>query len=94
MENHSGTEVGIVGLPGGWVPVPDAEPEPGVRPGAGNRGTRFPAIHAFCAPARKLGGDNADFVYLQAWIDGESVYKIPGNEGSARHGRAAAGTDP
>ena len=30
----------------------------------------FPAIHAFCAPDRKLGGDNADFVYLQAWIDG------------------------
>src|SRR5690242_3992912 len=46
--------------------------------------TRFPAIHAFCAPDRKLGGDNVDFVYLQAWIDGESVYKISGNKGSAR----------
>jgi hypothetical protein len=46
--------------------------------------TRFPAIHAFCGPNRKLGGDNADFVYLQAWIDGESVYKISGNRGTAR----------
>ena len=46
--------------------------------------TRYPAIHAFCAPDRKLGGDNAEFVYLQAWIDGQSVYKITGNKGSAR----------
>ena len=46
--------------------------------------TKYPAIHAFCAPDRKLGGDNADFVYLQAWIDGESVYKITGKKGSAR----------
>ncbi|MBV9953305.1 MAG: hypothetical protein JO291_15230, partial [Acidimicrobiia bacterium] len=46
--------------------------------------TRFPVIHPFCGPARKLGGDNADFVYLQAWIDGSSTYKITGNRGSAR----------
>jgi len=46
--------------------------------------TRYPMLHAFCAPDRKLGGDNADFVYLQAWIDGQSVYKITGNKGSAR----------
>lgn len=46
--------------------------------------TKYPAVHAFCAPNRKLGGDNADFVYLQAWIDGESMYKITGNKGSAR----------
>ena len=46
--------------------------------------TRYPMIHAFCAPNRKLGGDNADFVYLQAWIDGRSVYKVTGNKGSAR----------
>lgn len=45
---------------------------------------RFPAIHPFCGPSRKLGGDNADFVYLQAWIDGSSTYKITGNRGSAR----------
>src|SRR5687768_3356744 len=45
---------------------------------------RYPAIHPFCAPNRKLGGDNADFVYLQAWIDGSSVYKITGNRGTAR----------
>ncbi|MGE0388096.1 MAG: hypothetical protein AB7Q97_25505 [Gammaproteobacteria bacterium] len=48
------------------------------------RDTRFPALHAFCAPDRKLGGDNADFVYLQAWIDGNSVYKISGRKGTAR----------
>ncbi|MDB5970356.1 MAG: hypothetical protein JWQ90_2806 [Hydrocarboniphaga sp.] len=46
--------------------------------------TKYPALHAFCAPNRKLGGDAADFVYLQAWIDGESVYKISGNKGTAR----------
>jgi hypothetical protein len=46
--------------------------------------TRYPMLHKFCAPDRKLGGDNADFVYLQAWIDGRSVYKITGNKGSAR----------
>jgi hypothetical protein len=46
--------------------------------------TRYPVIHPFCGPSRKLGGDNADFVYLQAWIDGDSTYKIAGNRGSAR----------
>jgi len=48
------------------------------------RDSRYPTFHAFCAPDRKLGGDNADFVYLQAWIDGRSVYKITGNKGTAR----------
>src|ERR1044072_335723 len=46
--------------------------------------TRFPVIHAFCTPFCKLGGDSADFVYQQAWIDGESVYRICGNKGTAR----------
>lgn len=46
--------------------------------------TQFPALHAFCGPNRKLGGDAADFVYLQAWIDGQSIYKISGNIGTAR----------
>jgi hypothetical protein len=46
--------------------------------------TRYPALHAFCGPSRKLGGDAADFIYQQAWIDGESVYKISGNKGTAR----------
>ena len=46
--------------------------------------TKFPVIHAFCTPFCKLGSDNADFVYQQAWIDGESVYKISGNRGTAR----------
>ncbi len=48
------------------------------------KNTRYPALHPFCTPSRKLGGDAADFVYLQAWIDGESVYRISGNKGSAR----------
>jgi hypothetical protein len=48
------------------------------------RNTRYPAIHAFCTPYCKLGGDNADFTYQQAWIDGKSVYRISGTKGSAR----------
>lgn len=46
--------------------------------------TRYPVIHPFCAPNRKLGGDNADFVYQQAWIDGSSIYRITGRRGTAR----------
>ena len=46
--------------------------------------TKFPALHAFCNPTRKLGGDAADFVYIQAWIDGQSAYRISGNRGTAR----------
>lgn len=48
------------------------------------RDTRYPLLHAFCNPTRKLGGDCADFVYQQAWIDGNSVYRISGNRGTAR----------
>lgn len=48
------------------------------------RNTRFPVIHAFCSPFCKLGGDAADFTYQQAWIDGESTYRISGNRGTAR----------
>jgi hypothetical protein len=46
--------------------------------------TRFPVIYTFCTPFCKLGGDNADCVYQQAWIDGESVYKISGTKGTVR----------
>jgi len=46
--------------------------------------TRYPMLHAFCTPTRKLGGDAADFTYRQAWIDGHNVYRISGNTGSAR----------
>ena len=46
--------------------------------------TRYPVLHAFCSPHRKLGGDAADFTYIQAWIDGQSVYRIHGNVGTAR----------
>lgn len=43
----------------------------------------YPALHAFNHPTRKLGGDCADFIYLQAWIDGNSTYRITGNRGTA-----------
>ena len=46
--------------------------------------TKFPVLHTFCTPFCKLGSDNADFVYQQAWIHGESVYRISGNRGTAR----------
>lgn len=46
--------------------------------------TRYPVIHTFCNPTRKLGGDSADFTYQQAWIDGLSTYRITGNRGTAR----------
>jgi hypothetical protein len=48
------------------------------------RDTRYPKLHDFCNPTRKLGGDNADYLYIQAWIDGKSAYKITGNRGTAR----------
>ncbi|MBB2991832.1 hypothetical protein FHR72_003322 [Mycolicibacterium iranicum] len=48
------------------------------------RDTRYPSLHAFCGPHRKLGGDCADFTYQQAWIDGESTYRIVGDRGTAR----------
>ncbi len=46
--------------------------------------TGYPLLHAFCTPTRKLGGDAADFTYRQAWIDGQHLYRISGNTGSAR----------
>ena len=48
------------------------------------KNTEYPVIHAFCTPFCKLGGDNAEYTYQQAWIDGESVYRISGNIGTAR----------
>lgn len=45
--------------------------------------TRYPVVHPFCTPLRKLGGDCADFTYHQAWIDGEHAYRITGNRGDA-----------
>ena len=47
------------------------------------KNTRYPALHLFNSPTRKLGGDCADFIYLQAWIDGHSTYRISGNRGTA-----------
>ena len=52
--------------------------------GLETRDTSYPALHAFCTPTRKLGSDAADFLYLQAWIDGDSVYRVSGNRGTAR----------
>ncbi len=48
------------------------------------RDTRYPLLHPFCTPTRKLGGDAADFTYRQAWIDGHHPYRITGNTGTAR----------
>lgn len=47
------------------------------------RNTRYPQIHTFSHPTRKLGGDCADFLYQQAWIDGMSTYRITGERGTA-----------
>jgi hypothetical protein len=51
--------------------------------GLETKDTRYPALHNFCTPTRKLGGDAADFVYHQAWIDGQSVYRLYGQRGTA-----------
>ena len=48
------------------------------------RDTRYPALHTFSSPTRKLGGDCADFTYQQAWIDGHSSYRLIGTRGTAR----------
>jgi len=48
------------------------------------RDTRYPALHTFCGPTRKLGGDCADFTYQQAWIDGRSTYRLTGHRGTSR----------
>jgi hypothetical protein len=45
---------------------------------------RYPLMHRFCSPTRKLGGDCADFIYQQAWIDGRSQYRITGDRGTVR----------
>ncbi len=48
------------------------------------KNTQYPAFQVFCSPTRKLGSDNADCIYIQAWVDGNSVYKVSGNRGTAR----------
>ena len=48
------------------------------------RDTRYPVLHTFCGPTRKLGGDSADFTYQQAWIDGQSTYRLIGSRGTSR----------
>jgi hypothetical protein len=48
------------------------------------RDTGYPALHTFCGPTRKLGGDCGDFTYQQAWIDGHSTYRVSGSRGTAR----------
>lgn len=49
-----------------------------------NRTDRYPGLHAFCGPTRKLGADNPDCIYLQSWINDRDTYKISGNRGSAK----------
>ena len=48
------------------------------------RDTRYPQLFAFSHPNLHLASDNADCTYIQAWIDGQSVYKVSGTKGSAR----------
>src|SRR5258708_26987665 len=48
------------------------------------RDTGYPALHTFCGPTRKLGGDCGDFTYQQARIDGHSTYRVTGSRGTAR----------
>jgi hypothetical protein len=48
------------------------------------RNTRYPALLVIDSPTRKFGSQNADGHYLQAWIDGQSVYKLSGKKGQAR----------
>jgi len=48
------------------------------------RDARYPQLHPLCLPTRKLGSDCADFIYQQAWIDGEHEYVVRGNVGSVR----------
>jgi hypothetical protein len=45
--------------------------------------TAYPVIHAFNTPFCHLGSDCAEFIYQQAWIDGEHAYRITGNRGTA-----------
>jgi hypothetical protein len=49
-----------------------------------NRDDRFPNLHMFCGPTRKLGADNPDCIYLQSWINDRDTYKISGNRGTAK----------
>ena len=49
-----------------------------------NRIERYPNLHGFCGPTRKLGADNPDCVYLQSWINDRDTYKISGNRGTAK----------
>jgi hypothetical protein len=51
--------------------------------GLETKNTAYPLLHLFSGPTRKLGGDCADFIYLQAWIDDHSTYRITGNRGTA-----------
>jgi hypothetical protein len=49
-----------------------------------NRQTGHPFLHAFDSPIRKLGGDDADCTYYQAWINDHDTYRVYGRKGTAR----------
>lgn len=49
-----------------------------------NRIERYPNLHGFCGPTRKLGADNPDCIYLQSWINDRDTYKVSGNRGTAK----------
>jgi len=48
------------------------------------KNTQYPALMVFDSPTRKFGSENADGIYMQAWIDGDCVYKLSGKKGTAR----------
>jgi len=49
-----------------------------------NADDRYPSLHGFCGPTRKLGADNPDCIYAQSWINDGDTYKISGHRGSAK----------
>jgi hypothetical protein len=49
-----------------------------------NRDDRYPSLHQFCGPTRKLGADNPDCIYFQSWINDRDSYRISGNRGTAK----------
>jgi hypothetical protein len=49
-----------------------------------NRDDRYPNLHAFCGPTRKLGADNPDCIYLQSWINDRDTFLVSGNRGTAK----------
>jgi len=58
------------------------------------KNTRYPSLLTFENPRRKFGSQNADGIYMHAWIDGDSVYRLSGRKGTARMLNIAAHDGP